>query len=214
MLPAETETFRGSIKPMKPRTALTAFLTLASPSLLMAGEAETTQTSTYQAPPSMTSQHQGLFIGAGADYMFDAEEVFYNGHIGYDFGNGSSLFLESGWLGQDDRGANFLFPLGSDVDIVPVTVNFKHEFMFTDTFGLYLGLGAGAANVDVTTGPFSDDDWALTAQAFAGLVYNVSPTFEIYAGVRYMWLDDVDLGGASFDDLDDVGVGAGIRFNF
>lgn len=199
---------------MKPSTALTAILALGSSSLLMAGEAETTQTSTYQAPPMTTSQHQGLYIGAGADYMFDAEEVFYNGHIGYDFGNGGSVFLESGWLGEDDRGANFLFPFGSDIDIVPVTVNYKHEFMFTDSFGFYLGLGAGAANVDVTTGPFSDDDWTFTAQAFAGVVYNVTPNFEIYAGARYIWLDDVDLGGASFDDLDDVGVGAGLRFNF
>jgi opacity protein-like surface antigen len=199
---------------MKPSIALTALLALGSTSVLMAGEAETTQTSTYQAPPMQSNQHQGLYFGAGADYMFDAEEVFYNGHIGYDFGNGGSVFLESGWLGQDDRGANFLFPIGSDIDIVPITVNYKHEFMFTETFGFYLGLGAGAANVDVTTGPFSDDDWALTAQAFAGVVYNVSPTFEIYAGVRYVWLDDVDLGGARFDDLDDLGVGAGIRFNF
>lgn len=198
---------------MKPRTAITAILALGSSSVLMAGEAEMTQTTTYQAPP-MTTQHQGLYIGAGADYMFDAGEVFYNGHIGYDFGNGSSVFLESGWLGEDDRGGTFLFPFGSDIDIVPVTLNYKHEFMFTDTFGLYLGLGAGAANVDVSTFGLSDDDWAFTAQAFAGVVYNVTPTFELYAGARYVWLDDVGVGAATFDDLDDVGVGAGLRFNF
>lgn len=198
---------------MKPRTAITALLTLGVPSLLLAGEAETTQTTTYQAPP-MTTGHQGLYVGAGADYMFDAGEVFYNGHVGYDFGNGSSLFLESGWLGEDDRGGTFLFPFGSDIDIVPVTLNYKHEFMFTETFGLYLGLGAGAANVDVSTFGFSDDDWTFAAQAFAGVVFNISPTFEVYAGARYAWLDDVGVGGATFDDLDDVGVGAGLRFNF
>ena len=29
-----------------------------------------------------------------------------------------------------------------------------------------------------------------------------------------MWMDDVSIFGANIDDLDDVGVGAGIRFNF
>ena len=66
----------------------------------------------------------------------------------------------------------------------------------------------------VSAGFVSDDQWEFTAQAFAGVVYNVSPNFEIYAGARYMWLDDVSLFGANIDDLDDVGVGAGIRFNF
>ena len=201
---------------MKPLIATTAILVLATSSRLMAGEAETTQTTTYQAPPTMHTQHQGWYVGAGADYMFDAGEVFYNGHVGYDFGTGSSIFLESGWLGDDSNRGNALFPFafGSNLDIVPITFNYKREFMFTDSFGLYMGVGAGAANVDFSTFGFSDDDWTFTAQAFAGVVYNVSPAFEIYAGVRYAWLDDVRIGGARFDDLDDVGVGGGIRFNF
>ncbi len=179
----------------------------------MAGEAETTTTSTYQAPPMAPSQHQGWFIGGGADYLFDAEEVLYTGHVGYDFGQGSSLFLEAGWVGEEEE-PSFLIPITADVDIVPITVNAKHEFMFTDSFGLYIGAGIGAANVDVSVGAFGDDDWVLTAQAFAGLVYNFTPNFEIYGGVRYLWLDDVELGGANFDDLDDVGAGLGLRFNF
>ena len=179
---------------------------------LQAGEAEMTNTTVYPQGPSYT-QHRGWYLGGGVDYMFDAEEPFYNGHLGYDFGNGSSLFLESGWLGEEE-GPSFLFPFTADVDIVPVTLNYKYEHMFNDAFGLYAGIGAGASNVDVSAGVFSDDDWVLTAQAFAGLVYNVTPNFEIYAGARYVWLDDVSLFGANIDDLDDVGVGAGLRFNF
>jgi hypothetical protein len=45
-------------------------------------------------------------------------------------------------------------------------------------------------------------------------VYEFSPTFEIYGGVRYLWFDDVNLAGANIDDFDDYSVGAGIRFNF
>jgi hypothetical protein len=194
---------------MNTKTALTVALALAAPSAVMAGEAEmtnTTMTSAPMAPP----QHMGWYLGGGVDYMIDAEEPFFNGHLGYDFGNGSSLFLESGWMGEEE----FIFPLNIDVDIVPITLNYKYEHMFTDRFGLYAGVGAGSSLVDISAGLVSDDDWVFTAQAFAGLVYNVSDNFEIYAGGRYMWMDDVSIFGANIDDLDDVGVGAGIRFNF
>jgi opacity protein-like surface antigen len=198
---------------MKTIQSLAVTSVLAFPCLLQAGEVEATNTTSYQPMPSY-SQHRGWYLGGGVDYLIDAEEPFYNGHLGYDFGNGSSLFLESGWLGVEEE-PSFLFPfLAADVDVVPVTLNYKHEFMFTDAFGLYVGLGAGASGVDVSAGFLEDDDWVFTAQAFAGLVYNATPNFEIYAGARYMWLDDVSLFGANIDDLDDVGVGAGIRFNF
>ena len=196
---------------MKHNTLLAAALLLSIPTGLQAGDAVTTNTQSYSPPVS--TQHQGWYLGAGVDYMIDSEEPFYNGHVGYDFGNGSSLFLESGWLGQEDD-SSFGLLFGADVDIVPITINYKYEWMFTDSFGLYVGAGLGASNVDVSVGPLSGDEWAFTAQAFAGLVYNVTPNFEIYGGARYIWIDDVELGGANIDDLDDVGVGAGIRFNF
>lgn len=195
---------------MKTTTSLTLALALAAPSIATAGEAEMTNTTTTSAPMTYTSQHQGWYLGGGADYLFDAEEPFYNGHLGYDFGNGSSLFLESGWIGEEE----FVFPVNVDLDIVPITLNYKYEWMFNDRFGLYAGVGAGASNVDVNVGFISDDDWTLTAQAFAGLVYNVSENFEIYGGARYLWIDDPDLFGANLDKLDDVGAGVGIRFNF
>ena len=193
---------------MKSTTAFATILALGASPLLMAGEAETTQTTVTQ--PSPVYSDGGWFLGGGADYMLDAEEVFYNGHLGYDFGNGSSLFLEAGWLGEEQSG----FPANIDLDIVPITIDYKYEFAFTDSFGLYVGAGVGGANVDISAGFVSDDEWVLTAQAFAGLVFEVTPSFEIYTGVRYLWMDDVSLAGANVDSLDDFGVGAGIRFNF
>ncbi|MCW1883234.1 porin family protein [Luteolibacter flavescens] len=196
---------------MKYTTLLASALAL-SITAAHAGDAVATSPQTYSSP--MTNpDHIGWYLGAGVDYLTDAEEAFYNGHVGYDFGNGSSLFLESGWIGQDES-PSFFFPFSTDVDVVPVTLNYKYEYKFTEKFGFYVGAGAGASYVDVNAGPLSDDDWVLTLQGFAGVVYNVSETFEVYAGARYMWLDDVSLFGANVDDLDDVGVGAGIRFNF
>lgn len=198
------------MKPTK-ATALAALI-LGAPSLLMAGDAVTTTTSTYTAPAP--TQHQGWYLGGGLDYMFDSEEVLYTAHLGYDFGTGSSVFLEGGWMGEEQE-PSFLFPfISADVDIVPVTVNFKQEFLFSDSFGAYIGAGLGATNVDVSAGAFGGDEWGFTAQIFAGLVYNVSPNFEIYGGLRYLWIDEVDVAGANIENLDDVGAGVGIRFNF
>lgn len=185
---------------------------LLLPATATAGEAEMTNTTMTNYTDPAPMQHRGLFLGGGADYMFDSEEVFYNGHLGYDFGNGSSLFLESGWIGNDENAGGF-FPV--DVDIVPVTLNFKHEFRLNDRLGLYIGAGAGASNIDISTPLGSDDEWTFTAQAIAGVVYHVTPNFDIYAGGRYLWLDDVEFRpGARIDELDDVGAGLGLRFNF
>ena len=114
---------------MKANTLVTAVLALAGSSLLMAGEAESTNT-TMTSQPASSYSDGGWFMGAGADYMFDAEEVFFNGHFGYDFGSGSSLFLEAGWISNEDSG----FPAAVDVDIVPITIDYKYEFAFSDTF--------------------------------------------------------------------------------
>jgi len=171
------------------------------------------------------------FLGAGADHLVDAEETYYNGHIGYDFGCGHALFLEVGFVNQSETlGFNtvqppnsaqqpYLVAVNADIDIIPVTINYKYEYSFTDRFGFYIGAGIGASYIDTSVtaggiGGISDDEWSFTAQAFAGLVYNVSESFEIYGGARYLWLDSPSVLGFNFDDLDDFGVGGGIRFNF
>lgn len=194
---------------MKTTTVFTA-LALCTPAL-MAGEVEYTQPTmqTNYAPAG----HVGWFLGGGADYLLDSEEPFYNAHLGYDFGGGHSLFLESGWVGEEDD-LFFPFPASVDIDIVPITLNYKYEWLITDRFGFYAGVGAGGANVDIAGPLGGDDSWTFTAQALAGVVYEVSPSFELYAGARYAWLDDVSVRGATYDDLDDIGIGAGLRFNF
>lgn len=41
----------------------------------------------------------------------------------------------------------------------------------------------------------------------------ITPTFEAYLGIRYMWLDDTEVGGVDVENLDDLGLGLGLRFN-
>lgn len=195
--------------------ALSIASALALSGSVLAGDAVVTNTGTTGTITQSTSygEQPHWILGGGVDYLTDAEEALYLGHFGYDFGNGSALYVESGWTGQEET---TLLPVVAniDIDIVPVTLNYKYQYDFTERLGFYAGAGIGASLVDVEVGFASDDDWVFTAQAFAGLVYNVSSNFEIYAGARYIWLDDVSLFGANVDDLDDVGVGGGVRFNF
>ncbi|QJE94253.1 outer membrane protein [Luteolibacter luteus] len=200
---------------MKSTIALSIAAAFALSGTLLAGDAVVTNTASTGTITQSTSYGETphWILGGGVDYLVDAEEAFYNGHFGYDFGNGSALYIESGWTGEEET---TVFPVlaNIDVDIVPVTLNYKYQYNFTERLGFYVGGGLGASNVDVNVGALGDDEWVFTAQAFAGLVYNVSSSFEIYAGARYIWMDDVSLFGTNIDDLDDVGVGGGIRFNF
>jgi opacity protein-like surface antigen len=153
----------------------------------------------------------GWFLGGGGDYMLDSEEVFWNGHIGYNLSDASSLFIEAGWMGEDEDILGF----DVSVDIVPVSLNYQYEWALGDCLSWYLGGGIGMGNVDVEVkGVAADDDWEFMAQAFTGLIYEFTPAFEAYLGLRYLWIDDSEIGGVDVDDLDDFGVGLGLRFNF
>ena len=58
----------------------------------------------------------------------------------------------------------------------------------------------------------SDDDTAFYGHIFAGLVYNVSDTIEVFGGARFIFMDDV-LGGDSPLD-EEVHYELGARYNF
>jgi opacity protein-like surface antigen len=179
------------------------------------------------------------FAGGGVDYLFDAEDVYLNGHFGYEWGGGSSFFVEVGWaeydediydpyfvlpepyggstapglgVGEGAAAPGILIPVG--IDVVPITANYKYEVPFGGSVSFYIGGGLGVSYLDMSVGAFSDDDWTFTAQAFTGLVFNVSESFEVYTGLRYLWMDDSSLYGANISDLDDFAAGVGLRFNF
>lgn len=198
---------------MNKKTIACACILVASGSPLFAG--------TYSAPapsspaPAPIYDDSRWYLGGGGEYFFDSEEVYWNGHIGYKFGDASSIFLEGGWIGEDyDDGFADV-----DVDIVPITLNYKYQRMFAQNLGWYIGVGAGAANLDVSVdfgggNKFDDDNWAFAAQAFTGLVFEFTPSFEAYLGVRYLWIDETEVFGADIEGTDDVSIGLGLRFNF
>jgi hypothetical protein len=181
------------------------------------------------------------FAGGSVGYLFDYEEEMYHLHVGVDTpwnwgGWRSAIFLEAGYTENEESvviidptappTAVFTTSLNSEFSMVPVTLNFKLEREIAHNLNFYFGVGAGVAftefdsSASFFTGPvaFSQDDEVFYAQVFTGLNYNVTDSFEIYGGARWLYLDDSEVTGlpaggvAGFED-DFLGE-LGLRFNF
>ena len=134
-------------------------------------------------------------------------------------------FTESDFVEEETSGSevSFTTTTSTEVEIIPITLNYKYECELSDKLNWYAGAGAGIALVDVDIetsvsgdngGPTSesDDDTAFYGHIFAGLVYNVSDTIEVFGGARFIFMDDV-LGGDSPLD-EEVHYELGARYNF
>lgn len=228
---------------MKTRT----FACLAGLVLATAAQAGTPAIQT--APPPAAGLWQ-WFIGGSVGYLTDFDEPIYGLQVGAEYqapGSTAShaIYLEIGYTG-DDADENHVSNLpggiswkaSADLDIIPITVNYKYQAAFTDRLNGYVGLGVGVAMLDTSvdwkwsqalpppnnTGSGSDDDSDVVfySHLFAGLSYDVTDSFGIFAGVRYILMDDGDLEANLFGDslnyeagIDgDVVVEIGMRYLF
>ena len=185
------------------------------------------------APPSMWQWFAGTSVG----YLDDMDDEFWGFHIGAEkFVDcySHALFLEVGWTGDDDKGSIyappgtvFLYPrtYKVDVDIVPITLNYKFEapLFGSERFHWYIGAGLGAMYGDIDlkvtdsmgySSKSSNDDWIFYAQTAAGIVWNLSDRFEIFGGARYSWFDDINVGGETYNGSDQAMGEVGLRYNF
>lgn len=211
-------------------------------SLAHAGDSYPPPQSTVSEPSSMWN----WFVGASGGVQGDDAEEFWSGHVGAEWKNGRNshaLYLEVAFtdFSSDftNDGPPFVVsdpggpPIGvltgdeivGDVDVLPVTLNYKYEFAITPCIGWYIGAGAGVAFVDTELHHFSsggdeladDSDEVFYAQIFTGVTWNVTESFEVFGGARYYFMDDVDFNVSDFEESeskDDWIVEAGIRFNF
>lgn len=212
--------------------------------MFVSGSAFAGTTSKEVITPAPPPPQPGLwqwFAGASAGYLFDYEEEMYHVHLGVDTpwdwgGWRSSFFLELGYAETDDSvpiidptvtAALVTTPFVSDFSMMPLTLNFKLEREIANNLNFYFGVGAGVAftsfdgYASYAFGPgvyVSNDDEAFYAQVFAGLNYDVSDSFEIYSGFRWIYLDDTSIAGAPASGIarfDDDFLGElGLRFNF
>lgn len=151
-----------------------------------------------------------FFIAGSVGYLQESEEEMWHVQLGIDLqpklaGMDQSVFLEVGY--------NELEFFNVTQEIIPVTLNYKLERPLFGAFNLYAGAGAGVAFYEVS-GAVSADDEVFWAQVFGGVVYNFSEQFELFAGVRGLFLDQVEINGATTPSGDDLLWEVGGRFNF
>lgn len=138
---------------------------------------------------------------------------------GWDF----SAYLEVAYL-YGDTHATDVFDDGEDLvtvksdldlDIIPVTLNFKVEHQIFGPVSAYVTGGVGYAWTKFETQGYSHNDGGFYAQASAGLIWNINESFEIYGGARWLHLEDLNVAenpDLGFDDA--VAWEVGVRFNF
>lgn len=160
--------------------------------------------------------HNGSSIIAAR--IDDLDFDFYTLHLGRDLGRqvlgfDTAAFLEVGLMDGETSINN---QIDVDVELIPVTANIKFERPIFNQFSAYVTAGVGYAFSDISGNGLSATDGGFIAQATAGVLYNITEQFEAFAGVRYMFLDNVNFGGiASQLELDnEIGWEIGLRYNF
>jgi opacity protein-like surface antigen len=173
------------------------------------------------------------FAGGSVGYLVDAEEEAYHLHLGVDTpwtvgGFNVAIFGEVGYTeeagsetyfyGEDYYSDLDIERVNYSLEIVPLTLNVKLERSIGQNLNFYVGAGAGVAFVDFSARGFgesvSDDDTVFMFQAFAGVSYDIHPSFQVYGGARWIYLDDSEFFGIDVDSGDDVLLEAGLRFKF
>jgi len=195
-----------------------------------AGEEYSAKSSKAVIPPPAPECRLEWFVAASAGYLTDAEEEMYHLQFGVEKAcsdHSHALYLEIGYTEFDYRvgspvtAANIFGDI--DVEIIPITLNYKYQRSINQNLSWYAGVGAGIALVDQDVeyfiGDDSFDDTVFYAQAFAGLIYDFNPNFEVFLGARYIYMDDPDLSPVpaynSGSDIDgDVLVELGARYTF
>ena len=211
-------------------TTLATITGLALAATAQAGE----ETSAKQVIAPIAALCDWSWFAGGSVGVIDGDdwdEDIYTLHIGKErkcAGDKCSqaIYLEVGFTESDftesEGGVSEEPPIttSTDIEIIPITLNYKYECELSHKLNWYAGAGAGIALVDVdfeessSNGSISesDDDTAFYGHIFAGLVYNVSDTIEVFGGARYIFMDDV-LGGESLLD-EEVHYELGARYNF
>jgi len=194
------------------------FACLAGLALATAAQAGTPAIETAPAPSTGLWQ---WFIGGSAGYLTDLDEAMYGLQVGMEYQTPGStashaIYLEVGYT-QDDASYRDVPGIPGavsryaslDLDIIPITLNYKYQAAITDRLNWYAGLGLGIAILDSSykwswtqavlppnntgSGRGDDSEVVFYGNVFAGLSYDVSDSFEIFAGLRYIFMDNQDV---------------------
>ncbi len=240
------------------KTAITLLTGLALAATAQAGEDYSAKSAKAVVPAAAPCLWTWFAGGSGGYVTDDWDEDMWTLHLGKEYkcpdSNCShSIYLEVGYTDKDLSGNPFSIDTSQnnqsfdhsgevkhipyyesydlEMNIIPITVNYKYECSLTNNLNWYVGAGAGVAIVDADlthqesgdpAENHSDDDVVFYANFFAGVVYNFTPSFEVFGGARYIYMDDPSLGSdLSFHGVDDIATldetvffELGGRFNF
>jgi opacity protein-like surface antigen len=159
---------------------------------------------------SLAVSASALNVGVEAGYLTDAKEEYISARLGYQLQSKDTLSqeigLEIGYTSQKDSGIKG--------DFIPVTANYRFESTAANKLGYYFGAGAGVAFTDVSGFGVSDNGSSFAAQAFTGLSYQVTDSVKLHVGIKYIWIDDVELFGTKVEVGDDLAITAGLSARF
>lgn len=169
----------------------------------------------------------GAAFGGGSIEFGDFDFDLYSLHVGRDFGTqvlgcDIAAYLEVAYLTGDMTAKATLFDsfglftesADFDLDIIPVTLNIKLERNLFGALSVYGTAGLGYAFSDIEFEGDSERDGGFYAQASAGLLYNITQSFEAYAGARWLYLDSVGIGDSDIELDNDFAWEVGLRYNF
>ena len=201
----------------------TILLTILAAGSVVAGEKAPIFDKNPVIPPAPSLY--SWFAGGTVGYLIENEEEMYTAHIGVDLPNqlrgwDQAIYLEVGYIEfewcMNDQEGSASNRLCLDIEIIPVTLNYKLEKQVSQSLNAYCGLGAGMAFIDAeVTGVGSADDTVFCAQLFGGVLYNVNSSWELSAGARVIYFEDDDLESIGIDiENTDYLVEIGARHNF
>ncbi|MFP6897527.1 MAG: hypothetical protein VCA38_13065 [Roseibacillus sp.] len=153
---------------------------------------------------------ENFFIGGSVGYLHESEDEMWHLQLGIDLqpklaGMDQAVFLEVGY-----RKLEFL---NVEQEIIPVTLNYKLERPLFGALSLSAGAGAGVTFYEISGGVSAEDE-VFWGQVFGGLVYDITQQIELFAGVRGLFLDEVEINGFTTQSGDDLPWEVGGRSNF
>lgn len=172
---------------------------------------------------SLAVSAQALIIGTDVAYLTGDQEAYFSARVGHAFKADASLShqveLEFGYTSHSETVSLLGAPVTASSKLTPVTLNYRAETIPGGKLGYYFGAGAGLARVSFSmpgsgVSTISDSSRALALQAFTGLSYQVAPAATLHLGVKYLWIDEVELAGTSAEVGSDLALSAGLSFRF
>jgi opacity protein-like surface antigen len=172
---------------------------------------------------SLAVSARALIVGAEIGYLTDNQDAYYSGRMGWDFKSGAELShqleLEVGYTQHSETVPFLSSTATAKSKITPCTVNYRAETTRASKLGYYFGAGVGLARTSFSmpgsgVPSISDSASGFAVQAFTGVSYQPSTATTLHLGVKYLWIDDVDLFGSSVEVGDDIAITAGVSFKF